>query len=211
VTLRAAGSRLNVNSVDDVALAALFAHLRVPRREADSLVDALLDWRDRDDAPRPNGAERAWYLAHALTPPRNGALADAREVRRVRGFDRVAGLDTLLGVETERVPLDQAALPVLAALPGFGDEAVNRAAELRARGVGVGDVIAFAGQLSPNAREMLLSRYADLAARTTVDPDAWILTSIATGGSPAVRAAVELRLVRSGTRAAIVRRRTWIA
>jgi hypothetical protein len=132
-------------------------------------------------------------------------------VRRVRGFDRVAGLDTLLGVETERVPLDQAALPVLAALPGFGDEAVNRAAELRARGVGVGDVIAFAGQLSPNAREMLLSRYADLAARTTVDPDAWILTSIATGGSPAVRAAVELRLVRSGTRAAIVRRRTWIA
>src|SRR3989442_1300776 len=31
------------------------------------LADALADWTDADDAPRPRGAERDWYLAQ--TPP----------------------------------------------------------------------------------------------------------------------------------------------
>jgi type II secretory pathway component PulK len=211
VSLRASGSRLNVNTIDEETLRALLARLGTPPRRRDSLVDALLDWRDADDVPHALGAERAWYEQRSLLLPRNGPLADIRELRLVRGYEAFGALDSLLDVEPARLSLDQAPLSLLASLPGFGEEAVSRASELRARSLPIGDLVAFAGQLSPNARERLLSGYAELVARTTPEPDAWILTARATTGSPAVTAVLELRLVRGGDRAAIVRRRTWIA
>jgi general secretion pathway protein K len=53
-----------------------------------ALADAIADWTDRDDTPRPHGAERDWYLG--LRPPyvpRNGRLAAIDELARVRGVD----------------------------------------------------------------------------------------------------------------------------
>src|SRR6266478_3677484 len=52
------------------------------------LADALADWADADDAPRPRGAEREWYLAQ--TPPlvpRNAPFASVGELALVRGID----------------------------------------------------------------------------------------------------------------------------
>ena len=52
------------------------------------LADALADWTDADDAPRPRGAERDWYLAQ--TPPlvpRNAPFASVGELALVRGID----------------------------------------------------------------------------------------------------------------------------
>jgi general secretion pathway protein K len=52
------------------------------------LADALADWTDADDAPRPRGAEREWYLAQ--TPPlvpRNAPFASVGELALVRGID----------------------------------------------------------------------------------------------------------------------------
>jgi general secretion pathway protein K len=52
------------------------------------LADAIADWTDADDAPRPRGAEREWYLAR--TParlPRNGPFASVAELALVRGMD----------------------------------------------------------------------------------------------------------------------------
>jgi general secretion pathway protein K len=52
------------------------------------LADAIADWTDADDTPRPRGAERDWYLAR--TPPRvarNGPLASVGELALVRGVD----------------------------------------------------------------------------------------------------------------------------
>ncbi len=54
------------------------------------LASALADWTDADDVPRPDGAERDWYLG--LTRPyrpRNGPLRTPGELGLVRGFDRV--------------------------------------------------------------------------------------------------------------------------
>jgi hypothetical protein len=53
-------------------------------------------------------------------------------------------LDTLLDVDRARLSLDHASLAVLASLPGFGEEALSRAVELRARSLPIGDLIAFA-------------------------------------------------------------------
>jgi len=61
--------------------------LRILGLDDPALTDALLDWTDPDDAPRPLGAERAYYLG--LTPPyapRNGPLASVGELALVRGF-----------------------------------------------------------------------------------------------------------------------------
>ena len=55
------------------------------------LADALADWTDADDVPRPRGAERDWYLTQ--TPPlvpRNAPFASVGELALVRGIDAAA-------------------------------------------------------------------------------------------------------------------------
>ena len=199
VDLRAAGARLDINHVDDSTLTRLLAQLRVPPAQRDSLVAALRDWQDADDAPRPRGAERAWYSIRGRAPPRNGPLADIRELALVRGFDRLPGLDTLFDVESGPVDVARAPVAVLASLQGFDAEAVSRVLALREQGAAVG-----------SSRDEDLLRFAQLAGAGSIAPSAWILTSRATLGTPRVTSVLELKLVRSGTRAAIVRRRTWV-
>lgn len=210
VTLRAAGSAADANAADRDQLVALFAAAGIGRPAADSLADALLDWRDADDVPRPFGDERAWYDSAHRDPPRNGPFAAARELVRVRGFDRLSNLSDLIDVEPGRICLAHAPAPVLASLPGFTREAVERVLELRARGEGIPDLLIFAGLLSRVARDSLTARYADLVRVATVEPDAWLATIRTTAGdAPPVTATIEARFVRAGTRVALVRRRGW--
>jgi len=199
-----------VNATDAKMLRAFLIAARIAPVRADSLADALLDWRDADDIPRPLGAELSWYQAQNLYQTRNARLAEVRELARIRGWSSIGQLDSLLTVEPGRISLANAPLAVLASLPGIGDEALSRIAERRLRQVPITDLIALAGELSPAARDTLLASYADLVRLTSPVPEAWIATSRAREGSLPVTAAIELRLVRAGERAAIVRRRTWI-
>jgi general secretion pathway protein K len=209
VELRAAGAALDANAADAETLRRLFHALGRGAAHADSLADALLDWRDADDAVRPFGAEAAWYRDRRLHPPRNGPFADAREIVLVRAFGALPGIDTLLSAEPGRVPLTHAPPAVLASLPGFGAEAAARVAEMRMRGGRVADLAALGATLSPGARDELLRRFHDLAGRVAMEPDAWIVRARGAAGSPPAVAVVEARLVRAGERAAVVRRRTW--
>ena len=47
--------------------------------------DAILDWIDRDEEPREFGAERSYYTAMGLRPPRNGRLTSLEDLLQVRG------------------------------------------------------------------------------------------------------------------------------
>jgi type II secretory pathway component PulK len=208
--MRAVGSRLNINMADAEMLHQFFTALGLPDRRVDSLTDALLDWRDPDDLPRPAGAEREWYERQGRSPPRNAPLASGRELARVRGFETLAMIDSLVDIEPGRLDLNRAPLPVLAALPGFTSEALASLAELRARSSPVADLLTFSATLSPAARTALVARYADLVRLTTTEPDAWLLISRARVGTPPITAVIEVRIVRAGARAAIVRRRTWV-
>lgn len=210
VSLRPAGVALDLNAVNRESLYALLRALGTGPERADSLADALLDWRDGDGVPRPYGVERPWYEERARRPPRDGPFADPRELRYVRGFATFPGIDTVLGVEPGRISLEHAPRAVLAALPGMSAEVVDRILDRRRRGVPVGDLASITSALSTPARDSLIARYADLARSTTTDPDAWVAISRATHGGLPLTAAVELRLVRAGNRVAIVRRRTWI-
>ena len=76
--------RLDLNRAPPDVLQALFRQLGLDP----GLLDALADWTDADDVPRPHGAERGFYLGLAApyVPP-NGPLATTGELALVRGFD----------------------------------------------------------------------------------------------------------------------------
>jgi DNA uptake protein ComE-like DNA-binding protein len=206
VTLAPTGVAVDINTADGEQLLALFRAMGIGEPRADSMVDALLDWRDADDIPRPLGAERDWYHAEGRFTPRNGLFADVKELRRVRGFDESVLADSVLNaaftVEPGRIVWNRAPLAVLASVPGVGDEILSRVAELRTHGSGQSSMTDLIGSFSPNARLELEARSGDVQALTTDRPDAWILT--ARGGG----ATIEVKLAPAGTRAAIVRRRT---
>jgi len=210
LTIRPTGITIDINTADGSLFTRLFEALGNPPAVADSLADALLDWRDGDDVPRQSGAEAAWYLARGRIPPRNASFGDMRELTRVRGFEALVGLDSVLGIDPDRVVLDRAPLAVVAALPGFTVEAVSHIADHRARGAPVPDLLSLGAELSPAGRSALLADYQNLVRLTTSEPDAWLITARAVAGAPPVTFVLELRLVRAGDRAAVVRRRTWI-
>jgi hypothetical protein len=207
LALEPAGVALDVNVASGSMVRAVLRAARVASEQTDSLADALFDWHDDDDDARLHGAERAWYRAARRPLPRNGPLAAREELARVRGFDSVPTLHSLFGVEPGRVVVGRAPAPVLAALPGFGVEAIARAGEPDV--MELPDLAHFMDRLSPAARAALGGSYAELLRSATLSPDAWIVTSRASNGSPRVAVVMEVRLVRAGPRAAVVRRRRW--
>ena len=208
--LRSAGVTIDVNRADDEMIRRTLRAAGIALARADSMTDALLDWRDADDVPRPLGAERAWYVESRRAAPRDGPFASRRELALVRGFEAEPVLDTLLGVESGRVFLARAPLAVLAGLPGIGEEALARIAERRARNAEAFELIGLAAELAPEARASLLTRYAELVRLTTTEPDAWIVTSRGRDDGLPVRATIEIRIVRAGSRAAVIRKRSWV-
>jgi len=208
-SLRPAGTTIDVNTADSTRIRAVLLASGQTAMVADSLVDALLDWRDADHMPRSRGAEEEWYVAHRRPSPRDGPLESPDELALVRGFDRIAGFDTLFGVEDERIDIEAAPLAVLASLPGIGAPAIAIIAESRMAGSPIRDLASLAAALPPKARDGLLAHYAELVRLTTATPDAWTITSRASVGAPPLEATIELRLLKAGTRAAIVRRRSW--
>jgi type II secretory pathway component PulK len=205
--LQAAGALLDINSATDEQLRALFH--AIGRSDADALVDALADWRDADDIARPAGAESAWYAAVRELRPRNAALADIRELQFVRGFENLAAFDSFIGTEQAPIALNSAPLTVLASLPGFGPEILQRVAELRAAGDQILDVLALTKGVSPHAASDLREHYAEITHLATVDPVAWLVTARGADGDPASTATIELRITRAGRQAIVVRRRSW--
>ena len=201
VELRAAGTRLDVNRSSDEMVARLLAAVRVPDVQASAMVDALADWKDSDDVARPNGAERDWYAARRREPPRNGPLADLRELARVRGFERLADFDTLVGVEDAWVSLATAPASVLMALPGVTREAADTIVGRRMSGNPIGDLLAVAEVVSPSSADSLRARYADASHMSTPIPDAWFVVVRATSGFPPNTLVLETRLTRDGFRA----------
>jgi len=209
VAVHAAGSSLNVNTADADQLRRLFAVLPLLPAHADSLADAIIDWRDGDDLPQPNGAERAWYAEHKQLSPRNAPFVDPRELNLVRGVSEVPGLDTLFGVESGRIALNHAPLPVLAVLPGFVDAVLVYVADARARGAPITDLLTLAAALPPSARDSLTKHYAEVAPLVTASPDAWIISARVVDAVTPVAITAEVRLERVGSHVVIVRTREW--
>ncbi len=78
--------KFNINFADDTILRQAFVLMQIDASLFPSLVDAVMDWRDPDDAARLNGAESDYYLT--LQPPyfcKDGPIDDVSELLMVRG------------------------------------------------------------------------------------------------------------------------------
>jgi len=205
VTVRAAGATLDVNFAPEALVAATLRNAGVAPEGADSMAAALADWRDADGEPRELGAERGWYLARGMVPPPDRPFLDAREIGLVRGMDH-APWQELLGADGGGISLQHAPPAVLAALPGFGPQAVAHTLELRERGE-LHAYQSIADGLAPTASVALMDALPQLVSLVTLEPTAWTVRAEARAGRPAVRAAAQMRLTRTGTEPRVVQQR----
>jgi len=130
---------------------------------------------------------------------------DVRELHLVPGLGSVALLDSVLDVEPGPIVLDQASAPVLALLPGFTDQTVQRVLEARARETPISSFHELS-QLLPRDSAVASAR---LPAVAVFQPAAWMVIARATAGRPAVTSAVEVRVGRAGSATSIGRQRSW--
>jgi len=208
------GATLDVNLADSTALRTILkAVLAVRDPEPltpvlDSLTSALLDWRDSDSVARPRGAEQEWYRSHRLPVPRNGPLADVRELLYVRGFDStlVRNLAPYLGADPSPLDLNQAPLLVLGTLPGVTSEALSVLQFLRQDGRSLASMEDWIGTLSGPPRATLLAAYPQLQRRTTVVPQIFTarIEAGVDGSPPQWQEAAEL--TSAGQRLVVLRR-----
>lgn len=79
--------KLSINKASKEQLQQLFDSLAVDEELADSLSDAILDWRDKNDLHRVNGAEMQQYEEAGLQySPRNNLFKSVEEVQMVLGM-----------------------------------------------------------------------------------------------------------------------------
>ena len=208
-TLEAAGTRLDVNNASQEMIVNLLNALGLADN-APQMADALEDWIDADDDPRPFGAERSWYESSARLEPRNGPLASTTEIHRVRGFEQLSALDALVSADPGRVSLATAPVPVLMAVPGITREAAEQIVALQGAGTPLGDLLSLVGVISPASADSLAARYADAVRVTTPDPDAWLIRVRVGRGDPAVAVVLEWRVIRTGMRCVVTSTRSRI-
>lgn len=211
VDLRDAGAALNLNRAGEEELRRFFRALRVDYGEADRIAQAVMDWRDADDAHRARGAEREAYLREGRPVlPRNGPFAALSELMHVRGvtpeiYERARPHLTLLG--TGRVNLNAADRPVLRALPGMGEEAVAAALRARRSGRRIASVQDLSLELSRRGREELAAAAAALAARASFETEEVEVRVEGWADGARVRARAEALAVRTGGSVHVVSRR----
>ena len=89
VRVESESGKVDVNLVDEEVLLGMLKKAGLPEEEAEGVRDAILDWRDEDDVPRPRGAERAEYeRMNEPVTPRNGKILGVGELTHVKGVTR---------------------------------------------------------------------------------------------------------------------------
>lgn len=209
VSLTPAGLGANINSLGAPALRRLLLEMRVDEARVDSLVDALMDWRDGDDSPRPYGAERDWYENRGSPMPRNGPIADVAELQFIRGFGELsATLRRALAVDDERVLWPRASRAVLITLPGITEEVLNALESHRRTQITQLERLGDFPEVSHEARDSLMRNAALLRQCTTAVPEAWTIRATAAAGMPAVSVESVISVILGNRQLITVRRVT---
>jgi hypothetical protein len=131
VIVESESGKVDINLVQDGVLLEILRNGGLPDEEAESVRDAILDWRDPDDTPRPRGAEWPDYarLPEAVQP-RDGKFGDVGELRYVRGVTPgfherfLSRVFTVHGTSPQVSLLDAPEI-VLRAIPGVSPEAAK--------------------------------------------------------------------------------------
>ncbi|TCV87574.1 general secretion pathway protein K [Methylomonas methanica] len=80
--------KVDINAAEEPLLKALINSVSDDEKLQQHLLDALLDWRDADDEPRPQGAEKKQYRQAGLAyQPSNQPFQSLEELQLVLGFN----------------------------------------------------------------------------------------------------------------------------
>lgn len=132
------GAVVNVNRANEQQLTLLFGFILEDGMTASNLARAIMDWRDTDDNPRPNGAEREQYVdADYLVLPTNTSFLDVDDLIHVYGMtpellEAVRPFITTVGNQIPNV--NTAPEPVLRSIPGMTDAIFNQIMAFRSQG-----------------------------------------------------------------------------
>lgn len=139
------GGKIPVNWVDDAVLNHVLSNLGVPSEEAATIADSILDWRDKDDEHRVNGAETDYYESQPRPyVAKNAAFDSLEELLLVKGVTPELfygdneqfpiGLRDVFTVFTprRRLNVQHASPEVLRAFFGLDDEELAQIVDVRA-------------------------------------------------------------------------------
>lgn len=137
VKIASEGGKIDINLVAEETLKGILRKGGLSPEDAETIGDSILDWRDEDDMPRPNGAESAYYLSlPAPVKPRNGRFAAVDELLSVKGvtpdlYGRfLSKVFTVYG-NSLFVDINEAPAEVLRVLPEFTPETARAVVERR--------------------------------------------------------------------------------
>ncbi|HEX4684752.1 MAG TPA: type II secretion system protein GspK [Gemmatimonadaceae bacterium] len=201
------GEQLNINQLTENDFQTFFSYLLKDYEKSTQLAQSIMDWRDADSIPRPNGAERDAYIkAGMLGLPTNAPFREVEELRDVYGmtpdiYALVSPYFTTRG--TGFVNLNTAPAPVLRTLPGMTDAILNTVLQMRSQGrriSNVNDVLPPVSR-STTANALRTREQAQLNTRATVETDIVELVIIARTGpqSQPTRLVADIRRSRGET------------
>lgn len=187
-TIRAENGKIDINYAQQPLLEGLFGSL-LPENDPEKLAAAVLDWRDRDDRARPEGAERDEYETGGRRGPANARFASIEELAQVLGFDstmleQLRPFVTVYG-RNARINAVAADVKVIAAIPEISAETAAQFVAERNASIEAGEEpdleLLDAGQryLDKRAQSSIVSIRADARLHG--------------GASAAIDAAVQLR------------------
>ncbi len=142
VSITDESGKIDINKVSDSVLRNFFINYGISPEEADSLVDCIMDWKDRDDLYRLNGAESDYYMS--LPKPyraKDAPFDTLEELLLVKGmnYDILYGNKEKKGIinfltvhsKTNRININAAPFEVLMAIPGMTPEIAEMIIEYR--------------------------------------------------------------------------------
>jgi len=139
--------KLNINLATKEQLQQLLSSLDVDDTIADSLSDTILDWRDKNDLHRLNGAESQQYIdADLKYEPRNTNFKSIEELQMVLGMTAkiYKQLEDLISVYTKNKQINPttATRAMLLTLPDVSEEMVDEYLQQRVNNEKNGEPIA---------------------------------------------------------------------
>lgn len=125
--------KIDINTANEDILKNLLINYGIEEAQATSIVDAIMDWKDPDDIPRPKGAESDYY--QSLPKPykaKNAPFESVDELIHVKGITKeiLYGSDNKKGIHqfltvfsrTNVISIYHAPFEVLMAIPGVTEE-----------------------------------------------------------------------------------------
>ena len=126
IKIKDLGTQINVNSMTEDQLRTFFSWILKDYLTADKLAQCIMDWRDADTIPRPEGAEADQYIKDGrLALPTNSFFREVTDLLNVEGMTPEIYAQVAPYLRTRGDPsvnLNTAPEAVLRALPGMTDQ-----------------------------------------------------------------------------------------